>query len=119
MLLALMAAVIPHAFPSPRPGNPKGLSARSFTLFVKLCTQHRNETTIIPYGLDQGWPHEINFEALPNRVKLLRAQLAAIVINPVGSPFYQDAEDELKKSGALCASSIQAQYCTFDRGYPG
>ena len=114
-----MAVVIPHAFPSPRPGNPKGLIARPFTLFIKLCTQHRNETTIIPYGLDQGWPREIDFDALPNRVKLIRTQLAAIIINPIGSPFYQDAAAEVEASGVLYASGMQAQYWSFDRGYPG
>ena len=110
---------MPHAFPSPRPTNRHGLSMKTFTSFIQICAQHRNETTIIPQGLRQGWPHEIDFDALPRRLKPVRAQLAAIICNPTGSPFYQDAMKELQELGPLVTLSARGQYVTFQKGRPG
>jgi hypothetical protein len=108
-----------HAYPSPRPANPSGLAAHSFQLYVNLCAQHRAETTVIPEGLRRGWPTNIDFDALPSRVSLVRARLEAMINDPTGSPFYQDTVNDLMLHGALHISSIMGQYNSFDKSRPG
>lgn len=118
-LLALRATAVAHAIPSPRLSNSKGLSAANFTLYAPLCAQHRNETKIIPEGRREGWPNEINFDALPRRLNAIRPHLAAVLTHPTVSSFYQDAANAFETSGGVSQSSVAGQYATFDKYHPG
>jgi hypothetical protein len=118
-LLALRATAVAHAVPSPRPRNSKGLSAANFALYAPLCAQHQNEMKTIPEGHEEGWPNEIDFDALPRRLNSVKLYLEALVNDPTKSPFYQDVTNELEASGSTSQSSISGQYATFDKCRPG
>lgn len=117
-LLALRAVALRHAVPSPRTANPDGWSASSFVSFIEVCNRHRNETTTIPDGLRQGWPSEINFDALPRRLNLLKSQLAAFVKDPASSSFFR-ATSDLDDPGSLHSSSMEGRLLIFKRSQPG
>ena len=117
-LIALTAKAFKHTFPSPRTTNPNGRSSSSFLYFIQVCNQHRNETTTIPQGLCRGWPREIDFEALPNRICIFKSQLAMIMKDPGSSSFFRDAI-HLQMSSPLFASSIEGQQLIFKKSQPG
>lgn len=107
-----------NARPQARIGNSKGLKA-PFATFVGVCNQHRNETTVIPEGVAQGWPTDISFDELPGRLKIMRPRLLRIVEQPNNSPFYREAMENIASMGALAAAGAVGQMNAFERSRPG
>ena len=102
----------PQRLPVPSPPrlrNAKGLATESFILFAGLCDQHRTETTIIPDGLKQGWPREIDFDALPHRLMSVKHCLADVISTPTTSSFYHGVVKDFEELGSIHASSIHGQ----------
>lgn len=77
------------------------------------------EGTVIPKGVERGWPTEIDFDAIPKRLKRLRSKLYQFVENPKRSKFFRDAMQDVKDIGALAAMSAQGQLAAFERSRPG
>jgi len=105
--------VLGRTFSTPRTINPKARSANSFTYFIEVCNQHRNEATIIPEGLQRGWPQEIDFKALPRRLSVFNSELDAIVKDPSSSSFFRNI------SNPPPASSMEGRRLIFQRSQPG
>ena len=117
-LQTLLDRAISYARPQPRSSNSEGLTA-PFATFTTVCNQHRNETTVIPEGVAQGWPMHIEFDALPARLRSLRSRLQLLIENPKKSTFFQDVLKDVASMGALAAVGAQGQLVAFQRTRPG
>lgn len=107
-----------HARAQPRVANSKGLIA-PFAIFIGACNQHRDETTVIPEGVAQGWPTNIDFDAIPTRLKAMRPRLLSFIERPNTSTFFQKAMEDVASMGALASVGAQGQLAAFQRSRPG
>jgi hypothetical protein len=117
-LMDLYARIRQRAKPQPRFGNARGLRA-PMKVFIDMCVMHRNETTVIPEGLAQGWPSKIDFDAIPHRLWKLKSKLEKIIDCPASGYFYEMAKTDIEENGILSMSSIQGQFKTFQKTQPG
>ena len=117
-LTDLFARIRPRAWPQPRYRNACGLQA-PVEVFIDLCNMHRNETTVIPEGLAQGWPSEIDFDAVPQRLWKLKSKLEKIINHPAGGYFYEMAKTDIKEMGGLAMGSMRGQFAAFQKTQPG
>lgn len=74
---------------------------------------------MIPEGVAEGWPTDINFDELPARLRLLRPRLQLLIDNPEKSIFFQDVMRDVASMGALAAVGAQGQLATFQKARPG
>lgn len=116
--MRLLANARPKAWPQPRHGNALGLTAE-LEHFMDVCAQHRDEASIIPDGVKQGWPTEIDFDALPERLRAFRRKLQKIVEEPTISQFFRKAMKDVAEMGALASMSSHGQLAAFERARPG
>lgn len=77
------------------------------------------EGSVIPKGVERGWPTEIDFDTIPRRLKKFRSRLSEFVENPRKSSFFREAMQDVKDIGALAAMSAQGQLAAFERSRPG
>lgn len=78
-----------------------GVRNLSFRQTVTLCTMHRAETSIIPLGLREGYPSEINFDELDQRLEhgWIATRLKRVAGKPHLSKFYRRAVREVRSMG--------------------
>jgi hypothetical protein len=70
-----------------------------------FCEIHYAETTIVPDGIDKGYPMEINFELLETRIVQMKDELLDIINKKVNS-YYRDFSIEIcQKVGARKAET--------------
>jgi tRNA(Glu) U13 pseudouridine synthase TruD len=69
----------------------------------EFCRLHRGELKIVPNGIKQNWPTEIDFTILPDRIKMLYAQIESLIFGSKES-YYRNEElntyDEIGESAA-------------------
>ncbi|GAA5860938.1 hypothetical protein JCM3774_003194 [Rhodotorula dairenensis] len=86
---------------------------------AEFCKQHRDERIFIPQGRAQGWPAEIDWEALPARIeKLLRTYLNNVVLGKVASPFLENALSDFSRIGGKRGNAVN-DLATFGVEEPG
>jgi hypothetical protein len=61
-----------------------------------FCEIHHAETTIVPDGIQKGYPAEINFELLKGRIIQMKDELLNIINKKIDS-YYQDFSLEICK----------------------
>ena len=78
LLQRLIVAARGKSYDDPRLSNPHGLHAPA-TVFVNVCHRHQFEKHHFPLAQQRGWPTEIEWDRLSNRIVKLRSRLQAIV----------------------------------------
>jgi hypothetical protein len=66
-LLSLESRLYDISLPAPTADNPSARSA-PWGQTIGFCTLHKAESTIIPLGLRDGYPNDIDFDNIPSRV---------------------------------------------------
>lgn len=95
----------------------------SWTRTVEFCSLHLAETTLIPLGYRQGYPREIDFLAIPERLEddWIRCEMEEIMQDPNQSSFFRNALKDIEKRGKWKWSGIenQARKEVIDASMPG
>lgn len=119
-LLALRKTVEKVATKQPRFGNAAGLKA-PMQNYVDLCQLHRSETQYIPEGIRNGWPQQIDWQKIPDRLrgKETERALQRIIRHPYESKFFIFAYNNIKDRGSRVAESARGQLETFEFSQPG
>lgn len=70
---------------------------------LDFCAAHEAEATIVPKGIKAGYPSEIDFKRLVERLEApwLRQRLASIARNPGRSRLFRRAEEDVRQVGRL------------------
>lgn len=68
---------------------------------IQYCALHKAETTIIPLGLRQGYPDDIDFAKLQDRVEegWIRKELEEIMFDPDSSAWFNKVVKDIAKMG--------------------
>ncbi|KAI6101201.1 RTC4-like domain-containing protein [Pisolithus sp. B1] len=138
---SLLSKAGKKSHPDPRPRNPKGLAA-PLTIYISVCQRHRFESHQLPIALERGWPQSINFKNVPMRVKRMKPDLEAIIMDDddddtdndvVGdidedcdtrgprsrSVFWKEVKREVKKQGSRTTVGVKGQFASFEKIQPG
>ena len=119
---SLLEAAKRKAYPDPRPSNPQGLKA-SMSIYVALCKRHRFEAHQIPEAIAKGWPTDIDFGRVRDRVEQLRDSLRRLVKGEGNTRddniYWITVIKEVQKMGSRAASSVKGQFESFQRTQPG
>lgn len=91
-LQALIRSVREHSYNDPRPTNPLGLYAVS-SRFVVVCQRHAFEQTQVPLAEQNGWPREINWDAVGERV-IHQEQVLRQIIDDVDETWLVGQDDD-------------------------
>lgn len=76
--------------------------------------------TIIPQGVAQGWPTDVDFDGLPARLKAMRPRLLKLIEHPDRSDFFRETMESIAKAGGVLASAgAAAQLNAFQKSRPG
>ncbi|KLT46045.1 hypothetical protein CC85DRAFT_282184 [Cutaneotrichosporon oleaginosum] len=83
----------------------------SFRQTMALCTMHRAETNIIPLGIRDGFPQEIDFEDVDRRLERgwIAARLKKVAAKPEISKFYRRAKKEINQMGLAAWKDVAHQ----------
>jgi len=68
---------------------------------IGYCKQHKAETTIIPLGLRAGYPTDIAFMTLQDRIeeRWLREEIEDIMVDPDTAPLFDSIVGTIRKMG--------------------
>ncbi|KAF9219734.1 hypothetical protein BS17DRAFT_654616, partial [Gyrodon lividus] len=116
----------------PRPRNAHGLKAPLAT-YISVCQRHRFESHQLPIAIERGWPKTIDFTKVPARVKAMKKELEAIILDsdnnadaddqPRGprsrSVFWMEMVKEVKKQGSRTVVGVKGQFASFEKTQPG
>lgn len=116
----------------PRPRNRGGLKA-PLTIYISVCQRHRFESHQLPIATERGWPKTIDFAKVPDRVKKMKRELEAIILDrddisdtddgPRGprckSVFWREVKKEVKKQGSRTVVGVKGQFASFEKTQPG
>lgn len=116
-LLLAMLKRIPR-YPDPRPTNPLGLKAPLLS-YVSMCQRHEFEMQLLPKARAAGWPTNIDFAALPERICALRQGMAMVLRDKETSVFWRELKKQIDKQGARKTMGITNQFDSFERSQPG
>ena len=110
------------AYPDPRPTNPHGLKAM-MGIYVASCKRHRFEAHQIPEAMAKGWPTDINFGEVRERVERLADGLAKLVRDEGNareeSIYWTIVMMEVRKLGSRAVSGVKGQFESFEKTQPG
>ena len=80
-------------------------------LYTEFCSLHEAETSIVPFGIRDGYPKDVDFIALEER--LIRGwigeEIFAIANNPRSSDFFNGAAQEIDEMGKTRWSGLNHQ----------
>jgi hypothetical protein len=74
-------------------------SAGTIVEQFEFCLVHKGEGTIIPYGIEKGYPLYIDFAKLPNRITELKSDLLKIIKGQRYSEYRVDAVKRIQEIG--------------------
>jgi hypothetical protein len=77
-LQSLLTSAKRRGYPDPRPSNPRGLKAR-MAVFISACQRHRFEYNEFPKARAKGWPTDIDFKKVRERVERRKDELRRLV----------------------------------------
>jgi hypothetical protein len=119
---SLLEAARCKAYPDPRPTNPRGLKAL-MTVYVASCKRHRFEVHQIPEAIAKGWPTDIDFGRVRERVEKLSDRLAKLVQDEGNardeSIYWTTVIKEVRKVGSRAVSGVKGQFESFQKTQPG
>jgi hypothetical protein len=92
-------------------------------IYVASCKRHRFEAHQIPEAIAKGWPMDIDFGKVRDRVEKLRDSLG-ILVNGEGNArdeniYWTTVIMEVQKMGSRAASGVKGQFESFQRTQPG
>ena len=121
----------------PRPRNRGGLKA-PLTVYISVCQRHRFESHQLPIAAERGWPKTIDFTKVPARVKRMKKDLEAIILDNDDisdiddlatnsktrgprseSIFWREVRKEVKKQGSRTVVGVKGQFASFEKTQPG
>ncbi|KAF5343205.1 hypothetical protein D9757_010358 [Collybiopsis confluens] len=128
----LLARCARKSYSQPRPSNPKGRKA-PVDVFVEVCSRHRLEKEMIPEAMARGWPIEIDWSLIPERVNSLKNHLEALLQNSGDTSgllsdggnarekcvFWREVMDELREKRQGKLKSVDTQFLSLRRSQPG
>ncbi|KAH7885744.1 RTC4-like domain-containing protein [Phlebopus sp. FC_14] len=133
----LLATARRKSYADPRPRNPRGLKA-PLAIYISVCQRHRFETHHLPIAIERGWPTSIDFKKVPDRVKRMKAELEAIILDNgycddgeeddiddiSGGPrsrsvFWREVRKEVRKQGSRTVVGVKGQFASFEKTQPG
>jgi hypothetical protein len=118
----LLEAARRKAYPDPRPTNPRGLKAM-MGIYISSCKRHRFEAHQIPEAIAKGWPTDINFGKVRERVERLADGLAKLVRDEGSareeSVYWTIVMMEVRKLGSRAVSGVKGQFESFEKTQPG
>lgn len=71
-----------------------------------FCMFHKAELEIVPAGIEKGYPTEIDFGALPQRIAKFKQRLNSIIEGTTPSQYQELAETAYKFSRRMAATSM-------------
>ena len=94
-----------------------------WTRTVEFCALHTAETTVIPLGYRAGYPKEIKFGDIPDRLESdwIRSEMEEIMIDPEVSPYFRKILSDIEKRGKYKWSGMgnQAREEVINPSMPG
>ncbi|KAG6847694.1 hypothetical protein H0H93_006515, partial [Arthromyces matolae] len=92
-LIAMREALEEKSWPdSTVSDNPKHREANSFLVYADYCSRHKFEQQHLPKAKQCGWPREINFENLRERILEHHEDILHVLEKPLESEFFKLAE---------------------------
>ncbi|KAF5347231.1 hypothetical protein D9757_014575 [Collybiopsis confluens] len=102
-------------------------------VFVEVCSRHRLEKEMIPEAMARGWPIEIDWSLIPERVNSLKNHLEALLQNSGDTSgllsdggnarekcvFWREVMDELREKRQGKLKSVDTQFLSLRRSQPG
>ncbi|PKY29589.1 hypothetical protein RhiirB3_484004, partial [Rhizophagus irregularis] len=85
----------------------------------EFCLVHKGEGTIIPCGIEKGYPLYIDFAKLPNRITELKSDLLKIIKGQRYSEFRVDAVKRIQEIGKSKVDHPLYQINYFESFQPG
>ncbi|KIJ65185.1 hypothetical protein HYDPIDRAFT_27905 [Hydnomerulius pinastri MD-312] len=134
-LQILLETARKKSYADARPRNCRGLKAPLAT-YISVCQRHRFESHQLPIAIERGWPTYINFEKVPDRVKGMKKDLQAIIMDTGDrdeddtsddelkgprdrSVFWREVKKEVKKQGSRTVVGVKGQFASFEKTQPG
>ncbi|KAF8449346.1 RTC4-like domain-containing protein [Boletus edulis BED1] len=133
----LLAAARKKSVSDPRPRNRGALKA-PLTVYISVCQRHRFESHQLPIAIERGWPRTIDFTKVPARVKKMKKELEAIILDKDDtsdiedldaddghrrsrskSVFWREVKKEMKKQGSRAVVGVRGQFASFEKTQPG
>jgi hypothetical protein len=98
----LLANILALTRPSPTPQNPMHRTASSSQVYAEYCRQHATDSRLLPLARACGWPEEIDYSHLRERVVITVLPTLQDMLEDIqASDFYHDSiSGEFKKSTA-------------------
>ncbi len=92
-------------------------------IYVASCKRHRFEAYQIPEAKAKGWPTDIDFGKVRERVERLTVGLAKLVRDEGNareeSIYWTTVMTEVRKLGSRAASGVKGQFESFEKTQPG
>ena len=82
---------------------------------LNFCRVHRVEIVHKKEANEAGYPMEIDFKALPQRVLSFKDSLLMIAKGTLDSSFLKAEIEFIKQNGVTKSRSTSGQYCRFDK----
>ncbi len=93
------------------------------SVYIASCKRHRFEVHQIPEAVAKGWPTDINFGKVRERVERLAVVLAKLVRDEGNtreeSVYWTTVTAEVRKLGSRAASGVKGQFESFEKTQPG
>ncbi|KAI7846616.1 hypothetical protein BDC45DRAFT_453360, partial [Circinella umbellata] len=84
-----------------------------------FCQVHRAEIAHKKEANEVGYPMEIDFKALPQRILSFKDSLLMIVKGTLNSSFLKAEIEFIKQNNVTKSRSTSGQYCRFDKASAG
>ncbi|KAI9022823.1 RTC4-like domain-containing protein [Phycomyces nitens] len=85
----------------------------------KFCQLHKTELKIKPEGVKNGYPLEIDFDSLPDRIKSLEPELERVITKDTPSTYRDTALQAYEDLGQVKARGTMAVMGRFEHTLPG
>lgn len=72
-----------------------------------ICRTHQIELVFKPMAIEKGYPQQINFDAIPDRIALFQDEILGIIERKVSSTYLDAAYDRMEKLGMKARSAKQ------------
>lgn len=94
-----MSASTEALFDKLRSSRPSNSTDNDWTRTIEFCERHQAESHVFPLGRHAGYPAEMNFTELRQRIKKMKPDVRRMLKRPKDSPFYLFAQRDLERQG--------------------
>ncbi|KAI9255851.1 RTC4-like domain-containing protein [Helicostylum pulchrum] len=84
-----------------------------------ICRMHKVELVMKPLGIKKGYPAQIDFEAIDDRIKQFKQELEEIIEDKQDSLFLTNAREAHKELGSVKARQATSMMNRFEETLPG